>query len=187
MSTTYRIGPAVILVADNFSDPVSSWTEVARTSGGVSVDMDTVEVAQQRINQYSAPVSEAYLAPKGMMAKFSIPDFDIAQMVEFMPGAVQVTSGTREALQITSRMAKLSGKSVAIVPLSQYSDDKMFLGTAGCIYFEDCFFTIGEMKAGNAPDGDLMTYEVTATRMSGATGVGYPEFGAANLNPIHSN
>jgi len=58
MARSYRVGPAVILIADNLSDPSSEWTELAYMKEGVRVGRFHSRAARGRVDQYG-PVATA--------------------------------------------------------------------------------------------------------------------------------
>jgi hypothetical protein len=175
MATTYRIGPAVLLVADNFSDPVGDWTEFARTRGDTVVDVQPNVVAGIRTDQDGpAPIAGHHVvAGRPQSVRLSMADHDIAKAAVLYPGSLRVSSGTKEALTLGPGLASLTGKAMALVPMVNYSDDLIFLDLNNAVWFEKAYISVGEHAMGEPSEDDaLQRYDVEIMRLSGQSGIG---------------
>lgn len=183
MSTTYRIGPAVILTSASVSDPLSDWTEIHRTRGGITVTMPDSMVARGRTNEHMAPLA-AWYAPGQATVSYKMVNRDIATMAAQVHRSTAMSASAKQALKIDAKLAAITPVSVAIVPLSEYNDDKQFLGAANAVVFEKAIFRVGEMASTvDVETDDLDGYMVTVESVNGVVTVGYPEVGMPELNP----
>lgn len=182
MSATFRIGPAVVLVAPSISSPLADWTEVHRTQGGVNVTLPSPAIARGKVNTAAAPVA-AWMAPGMSMVAFKMVNRDLATMAAMLPTAVQMTSSAKKALKLNASLSEITPVAIAVVPVSEYNDDLMFLGSPSAVWYEKAVVKVGEMQAMPVEDSDdLDGYQVEIMSMSGYSGIGYPEIADTGLD-----
>lgn len=182
MSATFRIGPAVVLVAPSISSPLADWTEVHRTQGGINVTLPSPEISRGRVNTAGAPVA-AWMAPGMSMTTFKMVNRDLATMAAMLPTALQMTASAKKALKLDATLSAITPMAIAVVPVSEYNDDLMFLGAPSAVWYEKAVVKVGEMQATPTEDNDeLDGYQVEIMSMSGYSGIGYPEIADTGLD-----
>jgi len=100
---------------------------------------------------------------------------DLATMAAMMPTAVEMTSSTKRALKMDASLAAVTPVAIAVVPVSEYSDDGKFYDSPSAVWYERAVVKVGEMQASPVEDSDeLDGYQVEIVSIYGDTGIGYP-------------
>ena len=185
MSQTIRLGPAVVLVAPSISSPLASWTEIHRTIGGINVTLPQSQVARGRVNSAAAPIAGGtFMTPGQAMVSFKMVNKDLATMATAIPNATRMTSSTKAALKVGAPLASITPVAMAVIPVSEYNDDLLFLGSPSVVWFQRAVVKVGEMEQSPVDGNDeLDGYMVEIMSVDGASGIGYPEFSAPELDP----
>lgn len=169
------VGPAVLLTADNLTDPAERWTNMGSTRGAVTVGVD-VRKAMGSVDQSGRTplASSVYRVGEIVAVQAPLLDRTIAVMVRSWPGATVVSSGGATALAAGSGVSKVTARAFALVPVEEYTEGGAWWGSPNAIILPAAVLQIDGDLVHQLPEGeDALSgsvYTVSITSLGALTG-----------------